>query len=83
MTHVCHHCQHRFSSLLLVQVSLTNGEYRIWNEARAAHFRRRKQRFPRRVWLCMSCCGNAGRPPARHRKAKRTSKHTRSQEVHP
>ncbi len=79
MKHLCHGCKHRFSSLFLTQVSLAGGEYTIWNETRAAHYRRQHQRFPRRVWLCMTCYGHASQSPIKQRTVRRA----RSPEARP
>jgi hypothetical protein len=61
MKHLCHRCRHRSSSLFLTRVGLSEGQYTIWNEARAAHFRRHTLPFPRLVWLCMTCHGAESR----------------------
>jgi hypothetical protein len=56
MQHVCHRCGHKFSSMAMIQVSLSvEGEYADWTEERVAWFRSRYKKLPRLVWLCSTC----------------------------
>jgi hypothetical protein len=56
MQHVCHRCKQKFSSMALIQVSLSaEGEYANWTEERIAWYRSRWKKLPRLVWLCGTC----------------------------
>ncbi len=53
--HICHRCKHKYLEMGMRQVSLYDGEYRIWTLDRAAYFRRHSLKYPTLVWLCSTC----------------------------
>jgi hypothetical protein len=66
MKHICNLCRYKQSELTMQQVSVQDGEYRIWTPARAAYFRSHHLKYPARTWLCSKCYGEAAQAKEWH-----------------